>query len=919
MDTKNKNIESNVKIQYVTKRSGKLEVIDPNKIYQRIKNTIEHKPELDLSARDLTKEVIKVLEPNIKTNILDEETCKICATKIMIHPHFRELASRIIISNHHKNTRHKNSSFSNTMKQLYERKNQIGKPWPAINSKFYKFVVCNDTNLNKIIHLERDYRLDYFGFKTLERAYLLKGNNDIVIERPQDMYLRIAVALHMPCSDNSNIYNQIELDDIALTLIKETYNVLSLGLYSHASPTLFNGGTNREQFASCFLAEMGDSAEEIMRALSKAAIISSASGGMGMHVSTVRARGSSINKTNGRSSGPLPFLQIANQTMRAFNQGGKRPGSMAVFIEPWHADIIEIINARRPHIEEKMRAKDLFYALWIPDLFITQIKENGDWWLMCPKDCPGLTDVYGDQFEKLYMSYVIAGMYKTKIKSHDLWREILNILIETGIPYIGFKDHVNRKTNQQNIGTIKSSNLCMEIMEYSDTTQYAVCVLSSIAVQNYVITAEFEGAATWEEYCNCISYNKIPDDITAIYDRKLIMNYSNFNNFYSEESFNAARKSGKMIDHVRLFEIVVIIINNLNIVIDKNEYPNNETKISNMLHRPLGIGIQGLADLFFKLKLPFDSKEAAQINIDIFETMYFAALWGSSLLAKEKFKYNIVYGITVNDDPYFSTLDDTFQELLSNNMGEEFSMDGNIMPGYYPSFKANGGCPYSKGIMQYHLWGWKTSDLTKKYNWFGMEQRVKTHGLRNSQLLALMPTASTSQILGNNECFEPKTSNIYTRKTIAGEFVIGNKYLIDDLHNKGLLSTGVIDNIIQHDGSVAYIHEILGDKANLIDCALYKTAWELKMKSIIDMAADRGIFIDQSQSMNLWIAEPTIAKLSSMYIYAYDKGLKTGGYYLRTRSSARAQQYYSASPQESNVPGKKWECTETDGVCSVCT
>lgn len=878
---------------YVTKRNGQLEIVDPNKIYHRIKNTIEHKPCLNINTGELTKEVVKVLEPNIKTNILDEETCRLCVSKIMQHPHYRELASRIIISNHHKNTGHKNSSFSNTMEKLYHRVDQYGNNWPAINPCYYQFVIVNKDKLNPIIHSDRDYRLDYFGFKTLEKGYLLKGNNNVVLERPQDMYLRIAVMLHMSKSN------------CAISPIKETYNLLSLGLYSHASPTLFNAGTNFEQFASCFLLGIGDSTIEIMKAMSKIACISSSSGGVGMHWSEIRSRGAPINRTNGRSSGPLPFMQISNWTMKAFNQGGKRPGSMAVFIEPWHADIIEIINARRPHIEENMRAKDLFYALWIPDLFMEHILDDQDWWLMCPKECPGLANVYGKEFNSLYMDYVQKGNFKDKIKAQDLWREILHVLIETGIPYIGFKDHVNHKSNQKNIGTIRSSNLCMEIMEYSDTKEYAVCVLASIAIQNYVISAEFKGATTWKEYQLCILEKRCPEqkDISETYDKKKILDYENIMNlFYSEDTFNAALKSKKMIDHCRLFEVMITVVTNLNIIIDKNKYPNDETQLSNMLHRPLGIGIQGLADLLFVMKIPFDSKEAMQINKELFETMYFSALWASSMLAKKKYEKNKDQKIYAHTDPYYAKLYD-----INNS---------DILPGYYPSFKWNGGCPYSKGIMQYHLWGKTSSDLSKRWNWNGMETRVVKHGLRNSQLLALMPTASTSQILGNNECFEPLTSNIYTRKTLAGEFVIGNKYLINDLHDHGLLSPEVIDNIIKHEGSVKYIHEVLGSESKHIDMDVYKTSWELKMKVIIDQASDRGIFIDQSQSMNLWIDHPTIAKLSSMYIYAWKSGLKTGGYYLRTKASAKAQQYYKAnnSNRQTNVG---YICD--DDVCTACT
>lgn len=867
-------------ISYVTKRNGQKEPVDTDKIYNRIHSAISYIPALDINARLLTLEVKRVLEPDIKTRVLDEETCKICANKIMIHPHYKILASRIIIRNLHKNTGRDKASFSSTMKKLYYRVNTRGKSWPAINTNFYQFIDINKGKLDNIIHYDRDYGFDYFGFKTLERSCLLKDMYDQVLERPQDMYLRVAAWIHMST-------NNTKADAITISNIKETYRLLSLGMYSHASPTYYNSGTHLEQVASCFIYGVGDSGEEIMKAWSDAAAISSAAGGIGVHCSNIRATGASI-RNSGTSAGPLPFLKIANDTMKAFNQGGKRPGSMAIFMEPWHADIVGILNARRPHIEENLRAKDLFYALWIPDLFMKQLYEDKDWWLMCPVECPGLSDVYGKTFEKKYMSYVKENKYIEKIKARELWTIIMNILIETGIPYIGFKDHVNNKSNQKNIGTIKSSNLCMEIMEYSDTKEYAVCVLSSLVVHNFLIPAELEGAKTWEEYKEII--NNKTDNTSLLYNTINLLTYdSNLNKLYSRESFDVALKSNKMINYQQIFRTIITIIRNLNIIIDKNAYPNKETLLSNKLHRPLGLGVQGLADLYFKLKIPFDSKEAVQINKELFEGMLFCALWASSWLSKNKHEYNIANNVLCKTDKYY----------MKVNKNED-----DILPGYYPTFKYNGGSPSSKGIFQYHMWGKTEKDLSNRWDWENMRKRVIKYGLRNSQLLALMPTANTSQILGNNECFEPQTAAFITRKTIAGEFIVGNKYLINDLHNLGLLTSEVINNIIEHDGSVRYLHEVVQEsqleKFN-VNIDLYKTAWEINMKSLIDQAADRGIFICQSQSMNLWIEHPTLGKLTTMYYYAWSKGLKTGGYYLRSRTRAKASQYYKNKNNENRL------------------
>lgn len=925
---------------FVTKRNGKNAPVDSLKIFTRIETAINYKPKLDLDARKIAKEVLLSLENGIKTSALDEVTCRLCANKTVEHPDYGELAARICISNLHKNTDRNLASFSKTTKKLYTRTTVLGKPNPAINKLYYNFVINNAIYLDNIIHYDRDYLFDYFGFKTLERAYLLSDNGN-AIERPQDMYMRVAVALIMPkgfelvhlemfyLADKRKIFNVCHMAEFTdgetisgrhlnrpgpadlyahtrykctylcdemykhlevvnmniLRRIKETYNMISRGLYSHASPTLFNAGTNFEQFASCFLLGMGDSREEIMRAASKSADISSSSGGIGMHVSEIRSRGAIIRGIGGKSNGIINCLKLMEGVMKLFDQGGKRPGSLAVFMEPHHPDIFEFLNARKPHIEESMRAKELFYAIWMSDLFMEQAEKDGEWYLMCPFDCPGLSKVYGDEYSKLYWKYVKEGRFKLKISARSLYIEIVKTQIETGIPYIGFKDHVNRKSNQKNIGTIRSSNLCMEIMEYSSLTQYAVCVLASVGVKNFVlpINNQMYYYNEYKLYNNAISNDYGNTFITSIND---MMNVSDkINAIYSEEMFNLAKSCGKIIDHIQLFEVVSIIVRNLNSIIDNNRYPNKESMTSNIMHRPLGIGIQGLADLFFQMRLPFDSKQASQLSKEIFETIYYAALWTSAELSRKEYENNKRHNILC-DKSYSYTGPKEFMGYVPKSAKD-------IRPGYYPSFLVNGGCPYSKGILQYHLWEKSNSDNTNRWDWDSLIKKIKLHGLRNSQLLALMPTASTSQILGNTECFEPVSSNIYTRKTLAGEFVVGNKYLFRDLLRIGLLTPDVINNIIDNNGSIQFLES---DHKELIELkALYKTVWEITMKDYIDQHVARSCYIDQSSSMNLWMERPTVRKMCSMLFYTWKKGLKTGSYYIRTRAPVSAQKYFRVS------------------------
>ncbi|MEP1782052.1 ribonucleoside-diphosphate reductase subunit alpha, partial [Reichenbachiella sp.] len=639
----------------------------------------------------------------------------------------------------------------------------------------YGIIKKNAALLDSSIIYDRDFSYDYFGFKTLERSYLMKLDGQIV-ERPQHMLMRVAIGIHK--------------EDIEAAI--ETYNLLSEKWFTHATPTLFNAGTPKPQLSSCFLLTMkDDSIDGIYDTLKQTAKISQSAGGIGLSIHNVRATGSYIKGTNGVSNGIVPMLRNFDMTARYVDQGGgKRKGSFAIYLEPWHADIFEFLDLKKNHGKEEMRARDLFYALWVPDLFMKRVKENGDWTLMCPNECPGLADAYGDEFEKLYERYEAEGKGRKTIKAQDLWFEVLESQIETGTPYMLFKDAANKKSNQKNLGTIKSSNLCTEIMEYTSPDEVAVCNLASIALPMYV----------------------------------------------TEDG---------MFDHQRLYDITYVITKNLNKVIDVNYYPVPEARNSNLKHRPIGIGVQGLADTFIKMKMAFDSKESRQLNSEIFETIYFASMTASKDLAK--------------------------------------------VDGAYETFK---GSPVSKGIFQYDMWNVTPSE---RWDWTKLKQEVKKHGVRNSLLLAPMPTASTSQILGNNECFEPYTSNIYTRRVLSGEFIVVNKHLMKDLIALNLWDDSMKNRIMQANGSIQNIPEI---PQNIKE--LYKTVWEISQKAIIDMSADRGAFICQSQSLNIHLQEPNFGKMTSMHFYAWEKGLKTGMYYLRTKAAADAIKFTVSKEENKN-------------------
>ena len=744
---------------YVVKRDGRREAVKFDKITARIKKLCYGLNPL-VTPEKVAMKVIEGLYDGVTTSELDNLAAEVAATNTITHPDYALLASRIAVSNLHKNTK---KSFSDVVKDLYEYIDpKTDKKAPLISDEVYDVIIKNSDILDSTIIYDRDFRYDFFGFKTLERSYLLKLKGEVA-ERPQQMLMRVAVGIH---KDNL---------DAAI----ETYNYMSEGWFTHATPTLFNSGTPKPQLSSCFLlTTKEDSIPGIYDTLKQCAQISQSAGGIGLSIHDIRATGSYIKGTNGTSNGIVPMLRVFNDTARYVDQGGgKRKGSFAIYVEPWHADIFDFLDLRKNHGKEEQRARDLFYALWIPDLFMQRVEENGDWTLMCPNECPGLADVHGKNFEKLYKKYESEGKGRKSIKAQELWFKILESQIETGTPYMLYKDAANEKSNQKNLGTIKSSNLCTEIIEYTAPDEVAVCNLASIALPKFVIDGKF--------------------------------------------------------DHEKLFKVAYRVTKNLDKVIDANYYPVAEARNSNMRHRPIGIGVQGLADTFILLRQAFEAPEAKQLNKDIFETIYYAALTASKDLAIEN--------------------------------------------GPYESYK---GSPVSKGILQFDMWNVKPSE---RWEWDLLRDEIKKNGVRNSLLLAPMPTASTAQILGNNECFEPYTSNIYTRRVLSGEFIIVNKHLLRDLVKLGIWDDRLKNKLMASNGSIQNIEEIPENIKNL-----YKTAWEISQKVLLDMAADRGAFIDQSQSLNIFMENANFAKLTSMHFYGWKAGLKTGMYYLRTKSATDA-------------------------------
>ncbi|MCC7231913.1 MAG: ribonucleoside-diphosphate reductase subunit alpha [Bacteroidia bacterium] len=744
---------------YVIKRDGRKESVKFDKVTSRIQKLAYGLSE-HVDTFSVAQKVIEGIYDGVTSTQLDNLAAEIAASMTTRHPDYALLAARIAVSNLHKNT---NKSFSQTMKALYEYVDpHTGKKAPLLADDVYEIIRKNKDILDSTIIYDRDFGYDYFGFKTLEKSYLLKMQGKVA-ERPQHMLMRVSVGIHK--------------EDIESVL--ETYELMSERWFTHATPTLFNAGTPKPQLSSCFLLQMqDDSIEGIYNTLKNCARISQSAGGIGLSIHNIRATGSYIRGTNGTSNGIVPMLRVFNDTARYVDQGGgKRKGSFAIYLEPWHADIFDFLELKKNHGKEELRARDLFYALWIPDLFMERVEADSTWSLFCPNEAPGLAETYGKNFRELYLKYEKDGRARKTVKAQELWFAILESQIETGTPYMLYKDACNEKSNQKNLGTIKSSNLCTEIIEYTSSDEIAVCNLASIALPRFVNNGQF--------------------------------------------------------DHQRLFEITYVITKNLNKVIDINYYPVEEARRSNLRHRPIGIGVQGLADTFILLRMPFDSDEARETNKAIHETIYYAAMTASKDLAKAH--------------------------------------------GPYETYE---GSPVSQGIFQFDMWGVKPSD---RWEWDVLKEEVKRYGVRNSLLLAPMPTASTSQILGNNECFEPYTSNIYTRRVLSGEFPVVNKHLLKDLVKLGLWNETIKTQIIAANGSIQGIPEI---PENLRE--IYKTVWEIKQRAIIDMAADRGAFICQSQSLNIFIQDTNFAKLTSMHFYAWKKGLKTGMYYLRSKSAADA-------------------------------
>jgi ribonucleoside-diphosphate reductase subunit M1 len=850
----------------VAKRDGSIEAFSFDKILNRVLRLGDDGSGhiLAINYTSLVQKIIDRLYDGIPTTQIDELTAQQCASLITTHPDYGILASRLLISNHHKNT---NELYIDVIKELYKFKDVHSINSPLVSEELYTIVIDNANEIQDMIDYDRDYHLDYFGFKTLERAYLQRIGNRIV-ERPQHMWMRVAIAVH-----GNNMEN-----------IKLSYDLMSNKFFTHATPTLFNAGTPRQQLSSCYLLAMeDDSIEGIYSTLTDCAKISKWAGGIGLHIHNVRASGSHIRGTNGVSNGIVPMLKAFNSTARYVDQGGgKRNGSFAIYLEPWHSDIKSFLDMKKNHGDEEQRARDLFYALWIPDLFMHRVKNGMKWTLMCPDKCPGLSDVYGEDFVSLYEKYESEGRGVT-IEARDIWFKILDSQIETGTPYMLYKDACNNKSNQKNIGVIKSSNLCTEIVEYSDPTETAVCNLASIGLPNFVVpTIKDCDTVTVYSKPNCI-YCKM----AMILLDKSVRGTISENIISSEEESNEYKREiknefgetvlswpqiiidGKYIggytelsnvlrptfDYKKLHDVVKVVTRNLNQIIDINFYPTDKTEKSNSKHRPIGLGVQGLADTFMLMDLPFVSDKSSEINRNIFETIYHAAVETSIELS-------------IEDTPY-----STFN-----------------------------GSPASEGLLSFDLWDNPT--FSGMYDWEATKNGVKCLGMRNSLLVAPMPTASTSQILGNNECFEPYTSNIYLRRTIAGEYIVVNKHLLRELVELGLWTEELKNSIIGNNGSVQ-------DIPNIPKCLKekYKIVWEIPMKDIITMAAERAPFIDQSMSMNLWMKDPTYDKLTAMHFYSFSRGLKTGLYYLRTKAKAAAQQF-TIDPTT---------VTEDDEGCTMCS
>jgi ribonucleotide reductase alpha subunit len=814
---------------FVTKRSGVLEEMSFDKIHLRISKLCREFNIITINSTNITIKVIDQVYDKITTTKIDELTAEHCAYSCANHPEYSTLAGALIISNSHKNT---TDDLGVVMDQLHSDQ--------SISDTYYGIVMRNRTFFENMLDYSRDYLIDYFGFKTLERAYLLK-HQSLPCERVQHLFLRTAVQIH---GEN-------------LELVKETYDLMSTKHFIHATPTLFNSGTNYPQLSSCYLIGLQeDSLDGIFDTLKECAQISKFAGGIGLHIHNLRAKNAIISSTKGKTTGLTPMLRVFNETAKYVNQGGKRNGSIAVYLEPWHADVEDFLEMKKNHGDEESKARDLFYALWVPNLFMERVERDEPWSLFCPSRAPGLADAYGSAFEELYMRYESEGCATKQISARSLWYKILDSQMETGNPYILYKDHCNNKSNQKNLGTIKSSNLCTEIIEYSDANESAVCTLASIVLPSCVVDGVF--------------------------------------------------------DYVKLHAIVKIVTRNLNNVIDMNYYPNHKTRRSNLLHRPIGIGVQGLADTFIMMNIAYNSPEAVEVNKYIFETIYHASVEKSMEISKERTEFFSDFeNLTLVSEDFINPNSPTELEKISlyeNLHGvrmplleKEHRGRSNKHVGSYSSFI---GSPTSEGILQFDMWKVSPSG---RYDWDILRNAVVEHGIRNSLLVAPMPTASTSQILGYNECFEPITSNIYTRRTLAGEFIVPNKYLMNDLIQLGIWNEQLKNNIILNKGSIAHITHIpkqIRDK--------YQIVWEIPMKHLVNMAVDRGAYICQSQSLNLWVEDPTYNKLTSMHMYSYKKGLKTAIYYLRRKAKHSAQQF-TIEPELSKSSTTMYD------ICESCT
>ena len=781
----------------VVNRKGEREDVRFDAILEKLSGLTNGLDTNWVDAANLTKLTIEGLYDGVTTRELDQLAAETAASLASHHPDYSKLAARICVDDLHRSTKETFSEVITDLREFIDP--ESGEHAPLISQEVYDIIMANKATLDNYVDYDRDFNYDYFGFKTLERSYLLKLNGEVA-ERPQHMLMRVAVGIH-----HDNIEKALE-----------TYDLMSQGFFTHATPTLFNSGTPTPQMSSCFLLTMqDDSLVGIYDTLKQCALISKSAGGIGLSIHHIRSKGSYIKGTNGESNGIVPMLRVFNDTARYVDQGGgKRKGSIAIYLEPWHPDIIQFLDLRKNHGKEELRARDLFYALWTPDLFMERVEQNADWSFFCPNECPGLQDAYGEEFKQLYESYEAQGLARETVPARTVWDKVVEAQIETGTPYMLYKDSANMKSNQKNLGTIRSSNLCTEIMEYTSKDEVAVCNLASIALPRFV----------------------------------------------NQES--------KQFDFQKLYDVTYHVTGNLNRVIDVNYYPVEEARNSNMRHRPIGLGVQGLADTFAMLGMAFESDEAKALNKEIFETIYFASCTASK--------------------------------------------DAAIVEGPYSSFK---GSPASQGILQFDLWN--MNEHSGRWDWESLKGEIVEHGMRNSLLLAPMPTASTSQILGNNECFEAFTSNLYVRRTLSGEFVVTNKHLIKDLIDLGLWSLEMKDEILRHKGSIQAISGIPDHIKEL-----YKTTWEIKQKNVIDMAADRGAYIDQSQSMNIHMIDANPAKVTSMHFYGWRKGLKTGMYYLRTKAAADAIQFTveQKKAQDQTVSGlaDRAEVSSMDAIaCSL--